>query len=616
MLVARIGLVALGAGMLISCGGRSALLGAPSDADARSSPDDAAATDDGLAQDATTVDADASAVPDVGGAEGGLDAAVWDGEYADSTLDADAPDQGELDQDVPDQIEVGPTPTELTVTRDGMGLGTVMSTPAGIDCGTACATEFPPGASVQLTTSPAPGSWFDGWDGPCSGLGACDLVLDKSLAVTARFGQPWSRRYGDAKDQSALDLDIGNPGATYVAGIFQGSLDFGASLVTSPNRSGFVVSLGPKLQPSWTFVSPGESWMVAVAATPNDGVVALGGSSEAVSCGGGAAAPPGIQLVRIARDGTCRWARSFDNSFPHWPEDTAVDSDGNVFITGFAQGSLDFGGGTLAFPALSRTYVAKFDPNGAHLWSKRFQAITSGYDQSEAIVAAPNGDLVVVGDSQVPIDLGGGLLEIGADGGRDIFAARYSANGAHVWSRSFTSGGYWDVPLGVAVAPSGDLVIAGSGSGPLDLGAGPMNCSAGLGTSCAFIVMLDDKGATLWSWSAGGPGGSDFRAVTVDSEGIITAVGDFSDSIQVGSDELTSAGDWDVFVVRLGPNGEFLGGRRFGDNSGQSPVAAVAGPAGNVLLAGDFGGSMGFGDGSILQSAGGADIFLANLAPW
>ena len=77
--------------------------------------------------------------------------------------------------------------TVLTVTIEGSGSGVVTSTPAGIDCGGDCEHDFPAGATVTLTATPATGSTFEGWSGACTGTGACQVVLARSLTVTATF---------------------------------------------------------------------------------------------------------------------------------------------------------------------------------------------------------------------------------------------------------------------------------------------------------------------------------------------------------------------------------------------------------------------------------------------
>src|SRR5690606_10806331 len=46
---------------------------------------------------------------------------------------------------------VQPDSFELNVNNTGTGFGTVTSNPAGIDCGTTCATSFPPEQALILT---------------------------------------------------------------------------------------------------------------------------------------------------------------------------------------------------------------------------------------------------------------------------------------------------------------------------------------------------------------------------------------------------------------------------------------------------------------------------------
>jgi uncharacterized repeat protein (TIGR01451 family) len=75
----------------------------------------------------------------------------------------------------------------LTVSRSGLGSGSVASTPAGINCGSTCNAEYVTGAVVSLTPTPAAGSAFTGWSGDCSGTGACSVAMTAIRNVTANF---------------------------------------------------------------------------------------------------------------------------------------------------------------------------------------------------------------------------------------------------------------------------------------------------------------------------------------------------------------------------------------------------------------------------------------------
>ena len=77
----------------------------------------------------------------------------------------------------------------LAVSRTGTGTGTVVSNPAGINCGTTCSANFASGTSVTLTETSAANSTFAGWSGGgCSGDSTtCVVTLSTSQNVTATF---------------------------------------------------------------------------------------------------------------------------------------------------------------------------------------------------------------------------------------------------------------------------------------------------------------------------------------------------------------------------------------------------------------------------------------------
>jgi hypothetical protein len=75
----------------------------------------------------------------------------------------------------------------LKVTKLGTGSGTVASTIPGIKCGAICSYAFVLGTKVTLTATPAAGSKFVGWSGPCTGIGVCKVTMNAARSVTAKF---------------------------------------------------------------------------------------------------------------------------------------------------------------------------------------------------------------------------------------------------------------------------------------------------------------------------------------------------------------------------------------------------------------------------------------------
>ena len=115
-------------------------------------------------------------------------------------------------------------------------------------------------------------------------------------------------------------------------------------------------------------------------------------------------------------------------------------------------------------------FLAKLDGNGAHLWSKRFG--DASYQIGKSVAVSTAGEIALVGMFDGTIDLGDGQL-VGA-GGKDAFLGRFSASGAHLWSKRFGGGGDQS-PCGVTIDGSGSVVVLGDFDGTIDLGGGPLS---------------------------------------------------------------------------------------------------------------------------------------------
>jgi hypothetical protein len=76
----------------------------------------------------------------------------------------------------------------LNVSKNGQGTVTSTSPPSpAISCGATCSQNYPGGAVVTLTATPAAGWQFSGWSGACGGTGTCVVTMDASKSVTATF---------------------------------------------------------------------------------------------------------------------------------------------------------------------------------------------------------------------------------------------------------------------------------------------------------------------------------------------------------------------------------------------------------------------------------------------
>jgi hypothetical protein len=87
------------------------------------------------------------------------------------------------------------------------GAGTVLGSPAGINCGTDCSEDYEIGTAVTLAAHPAPGFLFGGWGGACTGTAPCEVTMEAPKEVTATFvpgGSITVRKEADPADGTSF----------------------------------------------------------------------------------------------------------------------------------------------------------------------------------------------------------------------------------------------------------------------------------------------------------------------------------------------------------------------------------------------------------------------------
>jgi hypothetical protein len=141
----------------------------------------------------------------------------------------------------------------------------------------------------------------------------------------------------------------------------------------------------------------------------------------------------------------------------------------------------------------------------------------------------------------------------------------------------------------------------------------PDDCATPEDEDCDGVPGPACLGANVFGLRFGGTGDDEGRSVAFDAAGNLFATGSFEGSIDFGGGELKSAGGKDMFVVKLGPAGEHIWSKVFGDKDADQVASSIAvGADGSAVITGNFAGSIDFGGGP-LASAGGKDVFVVKL---
>src|SRR5690606_11536422 len=146
----------------------------------------------------------------------------------------------------------------------------------------------------------------------------------------------WAHMAGHGSGQA---IATGNDGHVVVAGELNGELLLGGDLAPPEGESiGFVLELDADGELLWALGYDGNVQSAAVTST---NTILLAGSFSTVTGWGGPDAP--AVLVALDSDGSYAWSVAGSSR----ATGVAVDALDEIYLTGFAQGSADLGGGTI-----------------------------------------------------------------------------------------------------------------------------------------------------------------------------------------------------------------------------------------------------------------------------
>lgn len=347
-----------------------------------------------------------------------------------------------------------------------------------------------------------------------------------------------------------------------------------------------------------------------------------GGTETDVDCGGPACSPcaNGLKCATnsdcasgICKSGLCVnshiWSEHFGGTGSAFSVGVAVDLFGNTTLIGALAGSADLGGGLLTTAGGDDVVVAKYDPTGGYLWSKRFGGMMDQTPNAVAIDAL--GNAVVAGALAGATDFGGGLLT--SAGNSDVFVAKLSLAGNPVWSQRFGDG-QDQVATGVAVDGPGNAFVTGRFYGKVDFGGGTLTSTGG---SNVFLAKMSTNGNPLWSQRFGGAKGAGARGVATDTSGNVVVTGQFEGTIDFGGGPLTSHGSafgaGDVFVAKFNSSGQPAWSTSFGDTFADFGTSVATDVTGNVFVAGTFQGTADLGGVMITSTGAMPDVFIVKL---
>ena len=324
--------------------------------------------------------------------------------------------------------------------------------------------------------------------GALTSAGGADIFLAKYSSSGAYL---WAKRLGGTADDGAYGMQVDSIGNLLVTGFFMRGVDLGGGFLSNPpgGLNTFVAKYSSAGAHVWSksFWSSADNQGYGLVVDGNGDLVVTGVFSGQIDAGGGVLTTRGGvdgYLAKFSSAGVPIWSKGIGGANADRAECIAADSSGNLFVLGRFSQLSDWGGGPMTTASFDYDVVlAKYSPSGACLWAKPFAG--PGDQTPSAVKTDANGNVVITGCFPYSINLGG--LPLISAGMEDVFVAKYSSSGAHLWSERF-GGSSFDQGIGLAVDGTGHVVVTGTFMGTADFG-GQVLSSAG--SYDAFLLRLD-----------------------------------------------------------------------------------------------------------------------------
>lgn len=302
--------------------------------------------------------------------------------------------------------------------------------------------------------------------------------------------------------------------------------------------------------------------------------------------------------------GALDWAVSFGGSMFEYGTGITTDTDGNVYITGYFDETVDFDPGAGEFLLTSQgsgdIFIVKLNSDGEFIWARSIGG--PDYEESTSIGVDEIGNVYVLGYLYETMDFDPGPAEVlmGSQGLSDTFLLKLNSSGD--FANVFTYGGdETDLALDLAVKSSSQIFISGFFGGTTDLDPRPaeeylVSATEGFG---GYTMQIDNTGTIVQVATTAG-GDVSVYAVSADAQNNMYITGSFSGTVNFdptsGNSDFTFTSDeaYNAFILKVTADGSVAWARRV---SSVKPVFAydiVVGGDGMVYATGFFEGPADF----------------------
>lgn len=315
-----------------------------------------------------------------------------------------------------------------------------------------------------------------------------------------------------------------------------------------------------------------------------------------------------IFLAKYSSSGELLWLKNAGGTQNDVGYGIAVDSEGFIYIAGYFSTTAVFGESAdiARFTTSGREdiFLAKYDPDGNLIWAKK--AGGQGEDHAMNLKIDRFDNIFITGyfSDRCYFD----NMTAVADGGTDVFIAKYDTSGNCQWLRTF-GGAIEDKALGLAVDHSGYSYITGFFYYDAIFSNSNDTLHADGSSSDIFVCKYDPEGEVALAKRVGGHYTEAAYGIAVDNDKAILLTGYFLEETSFGDCSLQNYRYNEVFVAKYDSNFICDWANREGGDHNDIAYDIAVDEIGNVFVTGMYDSIGHFGDKTVF-SADGYDIFI------
>jgi hypothetical protein len=350
-----------------------------------------------------------------------------------------------------------------------------------------------------------------------SGGGAyCDAFLAKFSSSGSLY---WATYYGGSNFDYGNGVATDASGNVYITGNTQSSSGIATSGAYQTLNAGredvFLAKFSSSGSLYWATYYGGrdEDFGQGVATDATGNVYITGytfstsgiATSSAYKTSGGGTYNDAL-LAKFSSSGSLSWATYYGGSDQDFGKGVAIDTSGNVYITGYT-----FSTSGIATSSAYQTsnagnydvFLAKFSSSGTLSWATYYGG--SDFDLGYGVAMDGSGNVFITGytHSTSGIATSGAYKTSGGGAYEDAFLAKFSSSGSLSWA-TYYGGKDFERGNGVATDVSGNVYITGNTQSTSGIATSGAYQTLNAGYEDVFLAKFSSSGSLSWATYYGG----------------------------------------------------------------------------------------------------------------